>query len=101
MSLDLDADTFAIELANEIERTAAYLNDLRRLQAGQYPSDADLSAATVIREARKGQRPTGCITGLWPGSDQPAMSSRLLILAASAGWARTASGLYRLEGWQS
>lgn len=100
MSLDFDVSTFPAELAHEVAVTEVYLTDLRRMQDGKYPSAEELAAATVIRGARRGLRPTGCVVGVWAGFDREMRSSRLLVLAARDGWARTAGRLYRLEGWQ-
>lgn len=98
-NLDLDSPSFGTDLAHEIERTESYLSDLRRLAAGQYPSAAELTSATVISGAWRGLRQAGCILGVWPGDDRVLQSSRLLVLAVSQGWARTTNALYRLENW--
>ncbi|CAO4185113.1 DUF6634 family protein [Methylorubrum aminovorans] len=89
---------------DEAVRLESALAAFDRLIAGSPPTRDELAAAPLLTEWRRTLVPTpepalvGRVEGhpLLPGSRR-VVTSRLLVLDESAGWARSLSRLYRLE----
>lgn len=83
-----------------IDRCERLLADLKAIQAGDGPTEAELAAAPLIDQYSKVYVPVPCLVGLihgHPGMDNgPGRTSDLWVVAPDQGWVRTMSRYYRL-----
>ena len=88
----LDGDL--LEEAVLLEALAA---DLRRLAAGDMPSEENLAAAPVLSNWKKVALPQPRLAGKVQGHEAPmTLTSGVWVYAPAHGWVRTMSRFYRL-----
>lgn len=81
-------------------RTQSLADDLRRIAAGELPTEAELRAAPIIDHWSLAVRPESCVVGVISGHPsigemRPGRTSSIFVYAPNR-WVRTWSRLYRL-----
>jgi hypothetical protein len=82
-----------------ISRLETLITHLKRLQAGQFPTAAEISSAPLLNLYEPALRPTECLIGWVEGHPRlhgAITTSELWSYSPERGWARTLSRLYRL-----
>lgn len=96
----LTADGLSPHIELYVDRCERLLADLKAIQAGEGPTEAELAAAPLIERYSKVYAPVPCLSGLilgHPGMDNgPGRTSDLWVVAPDQGWVRTLSRYYRL-----
>lgn len=96
----LTANGLAPGIELYIDRCERLLADLKALQAGNGPTDAQLAAAPLIDRYSKAYLPVPCLVGFILGHPEldngPGRTSDLWVVAPDHGWVRSLSRYYRL-----
>lgn len=84
----------------EIERLSTLIADLRRIAAGDLPTEADLRDALFLDHWAVAARPVHCLVGRVVGhptlTGPTVRTSDIWAIAPTLGWARTLSRTYAL-----